>query len=90
MTYFFFPETTGRSLEEVDEIFLKSTSIFDTVKISLELPRQSLSKFGVAIKVNAKTWETTDATLRVQADSDIANSSEKPNIGELECIPRDV
>lgn len=37
--YFLFPETNGCHLEEVDEIFLKSKSIFDTVVISKQIPR---------------------------------------------------
>lgn len=36
--YFFFPETSGRSLEEIDEIFLKSKSIWDPPKIARSLP----------------------------------------------------
>jgi sugar porter (SP) family MFS transporter len=32
--YFFFPETKGRSLEEVDEIFVTSKSVFDTVRVA--------------------------------------------------------
>jgi MFS family permease len=43
--YWFFPETAGRSLEEIDEIFTKSKSIFDPVRIAKELPRQHLSTF---------------------------------------------
>ena len=39
-TYFFFPETAYRSLEEMDEIFHKSTNYFDVVKISLEMPHR--------------------------------------------------
>jgi hypothetical protein len=38
--YFFFPETAGRSLEEMDEIFHKTTNPFDCVKIAKELPRR--------------------------------------------------
>jgi len=30
--YFFFPETSGRHLEEVDQIFRESKNIFDPVK----------------------------------------------------------
>ncbi|KAK4869593.1 hypothetical protein LT330_005975 [Penicillium expansum] len=37
--YFFSPETAGRSLEEIDEIFLSSNSIFDTVTVAKELPK---------------------------------------------------
>ncbi|KAJ5153420.1 uncharacterized protein N7482_009898 [Penicillium canariense] len=32
--YFFFPETKGRSLEEIDEIFAQSKSIFDPPRIA--------------------------------------------------------
>lgn len=39
--YFFVPETTGRSLEEIDDIFLSSKSIFDTVRIAREMPTRS-------------------------------------------------
>ncbi|KAK1768183.1 hypothetical protein QBC33DRAFT_47016 [Phialemonium atrogriseum] len=37
--YFFFPETNSRHLEEVDEIFLKSNSNFDTIGIANKIPR---------------------------------------------------
>jgi MFS family permease len=32
--YFFFPETKGRSLEEIDEIFAQSKSIFDPPRVA--------------------------------------------------------
>ncbi|KAA8649356.1 uncharacterized protein ATNIH1004_005257 [Aspergillus tanneri] len=38
VVYFFFPETRYRSLEEMDNIFKKSTSIFDAAPISLKEP----------------------------------------------------
>lgn len=38
--YFFFPETAGRSLEEMDEIFHKTTNPFNCVKIAKELPHR--------------------------------------------------
>ncbi|KAH4199126.1 hypothetical protein HBH42_053540 [Parastagonospora nodorum] len=38
--YFFFPETAGRSLEEMDEIFHKTTRVFSVVKIAHELPHR--------------------------------------------------
>lgn len=43
--YFFFPETAGRSLEEIDQIFEASTSIFDTVSTAKKLPKRNLSEF---------------------------------------------
>ncbi len=36
--YFFFPETRYRSLEEMDDIFKKSTNVFDVVTISIKEP----------------------------------------------------
>ena len=36
--YFFFPETRGRSLEEIDEIFIQSRNIFDPVRVSRDMP----------------------------------------------------
>ncbi|KAI7157151.1 hypothetical protein KC352_g27405, partial [Hortaea werneckii] len=38
VTYFFFPETKQRSLEEMDEIFKKSSNIFNVVSVSLKEP----------------------------------------------------
>lgn len=35
--YFFCPETKGRGLEDIDEFFLRSNSVFDTVKIARSL-----------------------------------------------------
>lgn len=37
--YFLYPETQGRSLEEIDAIFLQSNSIFDTVRVAKTLPK---------------------------------------------------
>ena len=36
--YLFYPETRGRCLEEIDEIFLASKSIFDPVRVAKRLP----------------------------------------------------
>ncbi|KAF7870063.1 uncharacterized protein EAF02_009253 [Botrytis sinoallii] len=41
--YLFFPKTNGRHLEEVDQIFLRSKSILDTVRVSKCMPRGSVS-----------------------------------------------
>jgi hypothetical protein len=48
--YFFFPETSGRSLEEVDEIFSQSKSIFDAVRVAKRLPHIHLTELVAEIK----------------------------------------
>ena len=45
LIFFFFPETNGRSLEEIDEIFTSSHSILDPVRVAKKLPRQQLTNF---------------------------------------------
>lgn len=39
--YLFCPETKGRTLEEIDEIFVNSKSFFDTVQVAKEMPYQT-------------------------------------------------
>lgn len=48
--YFFFPETSGRSLEEIDQIFESSTSIFDTVSVARNLPKRHLAEYLQEVK----------------------------------------
>lgn len=36
--YFFFPETTSRSLEEMDHIFHKTTNVFNVVSVARSEP----------------------------------------------------
>jgi hypothetical protein len=38
--YFFFPETAGHSLEEIDEIFIKSKGFLESVHVAKRLPRK--------------------------------------------------
>lgn len=38
MIYFFYPETTRRSLEEMDDIFRNTTSIFTLVRTARDKP----------------------------------------------------
>ena len=40
VVYFFYPETAYRSLEEMDVIFQKTTSVFNVVKIARDEPRR--------------------------------------------------
>lgn len=43
--FFFFPETAQRSLEEIDQIFEGSNTIFDPVPVAKKLPKQGLAEF---------------------------------------------
>lgn len=51
IVYFFYPETAGRSLEEIDAIFAESKSIFDTVKVAQRMPKMHLAELGYEKKV---------------------------------------
>jgi len=60
--YFFWPETAGRQLEEVDQIFRESKNIFDPVKVSRMMPRESLMDFEThrGEKTNMQAVEKID------------------------------
>jgi hypothetical protein len=67
------PETAGRSLEEIDEIFTASKSIFDPVRIAKKLPKQHLSTF---LQEEAKhDAEIKDAVQKIEH---IDNASSDP------------
>jgi hypothetical protein len=44
-------QTAGRSLEEIDVVFVESKSIFDAVQVAKRLPRMHLSESVVEEKV---------------------------------------
>lgn len=44
--YFFFPETKGRSLEEIDEIFAQSKSIFDPPRVARAMAQVQIGQSG--------------------------------------------
>ncbi|KAF7114907.1 hypothetical protein CNMCM5793_000677 [Aspergillus hiratsukae] len=43
MIYIFYPETKGRTLEEIDDIFIQSKSIFDPVRVEKSLPKGAVA-----------------------------------------------
>ncbi|RMJ23858.1 Sugar and other transporter [Aspergillus sp. HF37] len=44
--YFFFPETKGRTLEEINEIFVRSKSIFDPTRVARNLNKVTIGESG--------------------------------------------
>lgn len=61
--YFFFPETAGRSLEEMDEIFHKTTNPFNCVQIANDLPHRFDRRGNLLIDYN-DTEEARDVERR--------------------------
>lgn len=55
--YFFCPETKGRGLEDIDEFFLRSNNIFETVKIAKSLENDHGREAALDEKVEAAEHE---------------------------------
>ncbi|KAJ9487894.1 hypothetical protein VN97_g5408 [Penicillium thymicola] len=60
--YFLFPETNGRTLEEIDEIFLQSRSIFDPPRIARSLPRMHVAE-AHGMDIDAKEVRSVDEAV---------------------------
>ncbi|GMF79334.1 unnamed protein product [Aspergillus oryzae] len=79
--YFFFPETRYRSLEEMDNIFKKSTNVFNAVTISIKEPyrydkhgqlkpeylEEAIRRESVTAPAPVKPFESDDSTTEVKA-----------------------
>lgn len=63
VVYFFYPETANRSLEEMDIIFRKSRSIFDTVGIAKREPHRYNADGELVIRAD----QIEDSRLRNQS-----------------------
>jgi hypothetical protein len=61
--YFFFPETAYRSLEEMDEMFHKTTNAFNVVKVAHDMPHR-YGKKGELLIEYGDTEEAWDAERR--------------------------
>ena len=69
------PETAGRSLEEIDEIFAASKSIFDPVRIAKSLPKQPLSTF--LVEETKRTPKLKDAVQNIEHISNASDEEDK-------------
>jgi sugar porter (SP) family MFS transporter len=49
LVFFCFPETKGRSLEEIDEIFAQSKHVFDPPRVARNLPRLHIAEVNVMV-----------------------------------------
>lgn len=81
--YFFFPETRLRSLEEMDDIFKKSTSIFDAPWISIREPHRydkhgNLKPEYLEERPREKNDGTPEHISGEENDSDRAAASAEP------------
>lgn len=52
LVFFCFPETKGRSLEEIDEIFVQSKHIFDPPRVARNMPRLHIAAIHVENEKN--------------------------------------
>jgi len=72
IVYFFFPETAGRSLEEIDAIFAESKSIFDTVRVARNMPKMRLTELAHGEKAFPELVQSGHATFVEHAQSEAA------------------
>ncbi|KAF3026971.1 hypothetical protein E8E15_004718 [Penicillium rubens] len=66
--YFFFPETKERSLEEIDEIFARSKSIFDPPRVARAMQRKrKMVHIGEPSSETGDNTESSDDALKVES-----------------------
>jgi sugar porter (SP) family MFS transporter len=76
VVYFFFPETNGRSLEEMDAIFAQSKNIFDPPKIARAMPRGRLVDELAAVAADSTNSPNEKATEYEAATSSMIETVE--------------
>ena len=77
VVYFFYPETAGRSLEEMDSIFRKCHSYFTVVKVAREEPR----RYGKDGELLINYEETEEHQRRASV---LSHPAEKAELAERE------
>ena len=67
--YFFFPETTGLSMEEIDVMFRETPSIFATTRVSREMRREKFESMAtITGKGEAGRVESFDNAEKTRAE----------------------
>ncbi|KAI5308571.1 hypothetical protein KEM55_005384 [Ascosphaera atra] len=79
--YFFFPETQGRSLEEMDDIFKKADNVFNSVSISINEPHK-YDKHG-RLKPEYLDWAS-------ETKADKANGTSEQFIHDIDAEQGDI
>jgi len=82
VTYFFFPETRYRSLEEMDGIFKKSSNVIDVVGISVKEPYR-YDKHG---NLKAEYLEEAVGRRKSVKDDDGVEGHEKVESGSSDSL----
>jgi hypothetical protein len=78
VVYFFYPETARRSLEEMDSIFRKTTSVFDVVKVARDEPRR-YGEHGELLIDYAHTDEHFRRASHVAGEKDTVHNKDHAN-----------
>ncbi|EJD44146.1 sugar transporter STL1 [Auricularia subglabra TFB-10046 SS5] len=82
--YWFYPETAYRSLEEMDSIFHKSTSVFDVVRVAHDEPRR-YGKHGELL-INYDDTEEANAHHRPVDGSKTSTVDDKAQVTTVENV----
>ncbi|KAF2748354.1 sugar transporter family protein [Sporormia fimetaria CBS 119925] len=75
VVYFFYPETAYRSLEEMDTIFHKTTSVFNVVSVARNEPR----RYGKNGELLIRYEDTEQAEMRRRS---VTSASRKEGVGQ--------
>lgn len=68
IVYWFYPETAGRSLEEIDAIFLENKTVFDCVGVAKRMPRTSLADMPLQRAGDEKREKTRYAEVAAHTE----------------------
>lgn len=80
VTYFFYPETTRRSLEEMDRIFRKTTSVFNLVRTAKNEPHMYGKKGELLHTID----DVEDAAVHAARQVSIADGPTKEHREHIE------